>query len=31
MQDLIGKLAGKSPLGTPRYGWEDNIVVDINL
>jgi hypothetical protein len=31
MQGVIGKLAGKSPLGTRRYRWEDNSirVVDI--
>jgi hypothetical protein len=25
---LVGKLAGKRPLGTPRRRWEDNIKMD---
>ena len=29
MQGLIGKLAGKRLLGTPRHRWEDNIKVSI--
>ena len=29
MQGLIGKLAGKRPLGKPRHRQEDNIKVDI--
>jgi hypothetical protein len=26
---LVGKPAGKSPLGRPRRRWEDNIKMDI--
>jgi len=26
---LIGKPDGKSPLGTPRRSWEDNIKMDL--
>jgi hypothetical protein len=26
---LVGKPEGKRPLGKPRRGWEDNIMVDI--
>jgi hypothetical protein len=26
---LVGKLEGKSPLGRPRRGWEDNIKMDL--
>jgi hypothetical protein len=26
---LVGKPEGKSPLGRPRRGWEDNIKMDL--
>jgi hypothetical protein len=26
---LAGKSEGKSPLGRPRHGWEDNIKTDL--
>ena len=26
---LVGKPEGKSPIGRPRYRWEDNIMMDI--
>ena len=26
---LVGKSEGKSPLGTPRIRWEDNITMDL--
>jgi hypothetical protein len=26
---LVGKSEGKRPLGRPRYGWVDNIKMDI--
>jgi len=26
---LVGKPEGKGPLGRPRYGWEDNIKMDL--
>ena len=26
---LVGKLEGKRPLGRPRHGWEDNIMMDL--
>jgi hypothetical protein len=26
---LVGKLEGKRPLGRPRCGWEDNIIMDL--
>jgi len=26
---LLGKPEGKSPLGRPRYRWEDNIKMDL--
>jgi hypothetical protein len=26
---LLGKSEGKTPLGTPRRRWEDNIVMDL--
>ena len=26
---LVGKPVGKIPLGRPRYGWEDNIKIDL--
>jgi hypothetical protein len=26
---LVGKPAGKSPLGRPRHMWEDNIKMDL--
>ena len=25
----MGKPEGKTPLGRPRYGWEDNIMMDL--
>jgi len=25
----MGKLEGKTPLGRPRRGWEDNIKIDL--
>jgi len=25
----VGKPEGKTPLGRPRYGWEDNIMMDL--
>ena len=27
---LVGKPEGKSPLGRPRHGWEDNISYNIS-
>jgi hypothetical protein len=26
---LVGKLKGKSPLGTPRRRWENNIQIEL--
>ena len=26
---LVGKPEGKTPLGRPRLGWEDNIKMDL--
>jgi hypothetical protein len=26
---LVGKPEGKSPVGRPRRGWEDNINIDL--
>jgi hypothetical protein len=26
---LVGKPEGKRPLGRPRRGWEDNIMIDL--
>jgi hypothetical protein len=26
---LVGKSEGKRPLGRPRYGWENNIIIDL--
>jgi hypothetical protein len=26
---LVGKPEGKRPLGRPRCGWEDNVLVDL--
>jgi hypothetical protein len=26
---LVGKPKGKTPMGRPRHGWEDNIRMDL--
>ena len=26
---LVGKPEGKRPVGRPRRGWEDNIILDV--
>jgi hypothetical protein len=31
LQDLVGKLEGKSPSGRPRLRWEDNIKMDLQM
>ena len=28
-KDLVGKPEGKRPLGRPRRGWDDNIIIDL--
>jgi hypothetical protein len=27
---VVGRPAGKKPLGRPRYRWEDNIKIDLH-
>jgi hypothetical protein len=29
VQGLVGKSEGKRPLGRPRRGWDDNIIMDL--
>ena len=30
-RDLMGKTYGKTPLGRPKHGWEDNIKMDLSV